>query len=67
MNPAATVAIDQSCRNSELPHDDITLCADEDEETHVTVTAASEDGTETSSLEIIIDRAVCPVTESGAV
>ena len=65
MNPAATVEIDQPCRAPELPDDHITLSPNED--THVTVTATSEDGSQTSNLAITIDRALCPVTESGAV
>jgi hypothetical protein len=65
MNPAATVEIDQPCRAPELPDDHITLSPNED--THVTVTATSEDGSQTSNLAVTIDRALCPVTESGAV
>lgn len=65
MNPAATVEIDQPCRDPELPDDHITLSANED--THVTVTVTSEDETQTSSLEIVIDRALFSVAESDAV
>ena len=65
MNPAATVEIDQPCRAPELPDDHITLSRNED--THVTVTATSEDGSQTSNLAIIIDEALYRITESGAV
>ena len=58
MNPAATVDIHQPCRNPELPDNHIRLIPDED--THVTVTATSADQTQTSSFEIIVDRALCP-------
>ena len=64
INPAATVEIDQPCHNAELPHSHITLSPNED--TRVTVTSTSDDGTQTSNFEIIIDRALCPVIESGA-
>ena len=64
MNPAATVEIAQPCRNPELPHNHITLSRTED--THATVTTTSVDGTQTSRFEIIVDRALCSVTESGA-
>ena len=57
MNPAATVEIDQPCRAPELPDDHITLSPNED--THVSVTATSEDGSQTSNLAIIIDRTLC--------
>ena len=58
MNPAATVEIDQPCRNPNLPQNHVSLSPMDD--TKVTVTATSEDGTQTTSLEIVIDRALCP-------
>ena len=64
MNPAATVEIDQPCRTPELPDDNITLSRNED--THITVTATSEDGSQTSNLAIIIDEALSRVTEPVA-
>ena len=62
MNPAATVEIDHPNRNPELPQNHITLSPAED--TCVTVTATSEDGTQASSFKIIIDRALCPTNQS---
>ena len=62
MNPAATVEIDHPHRNPDLPQNHITLSPRED--TRVTVTATSEDSTQASSLEIIIDRALCPTNHS---
>ena len=64
MNPAATVEIDQPCRNPHLPPNHITLSSTED--TKVTVTATSEDGTQTTSFEITIDRALCPANHNEA-
>lgn len=64
VNPAAAVRIAQPCRNPDLPHNHITLSPNED--THVTVTAISEDGTQISSFEISIDRALSRLSESGA-
>ena len=64
MNPAATVEIDQSCRNPALPPNHITLCAKQ--HTDVTVIATSEDGTRTSSFEIIIDQALSPANRDQA-
>ena len=65
MTPTATVEIDQPCRAPELPDNHITLSPNDD--THVTVTATSEDGSQTSKLAIIIDQALWRVTESGTV
>ena len=62
MNPAATVKIDHPNRNPDLPQNHITLSPTED--THVTVTATSEDGTQASSFEILIERAPCPTNQS---
>ena len=62
MNPAATVEIDHPNRNPDLPQNHITLSLTED--TCVTVTATSEDGTQASSFKIIIDRALCPTNQS---
>ena len=56
MNPAATVEIDHPRRKPDLPRNHVTLSPTED--THVTVTATSEDGTQASSFKIIIDRAL---------
>ena len=64
MNPAATVAIDQPCRNPNLPPNHVTLSPIED--TRVTVTATSEDGTQTTSLEIVIDQALCSASHNEA-
>ena len=64
MNPAATVAIDQPCRNPNLPQNHVTLSPIED--TRVTVTATSEDGTQTTSLEIVFDQAVCSTSHDEA-
>ena len=55
MNPAATVDIDHPHRNPDLPKNHITLSRTQD--THVTVTATSQDRTQVSSLEIVFDRA----------
>ena len=62
MNPAATVEIEHPRRKPDLPQNHITLSPTED--THVTVTATSEDGTQTSSFKIIINRALCPTNQS---
>ena len=62
MNPAATVKIDHPHRNPDLPQNHITLSPIED--TCVTVTATSEDSTQASSFEIIIDRALCPTNQT---
>ncbi len=62
MNPAATVEIDHPHRNPDLAQNHITLSPTED--THVTVTATSEDGTQASSFEILIDKALCPTNQS---
>ncbi len=62
MNPAATVEIDHPNRNPDLPQNHITLSLTED--TCVTVTATSEDGTQASSFEIVIERALCPTNQS---
>ena len=62
MNPAATVEIDHPHRNPDLPQNHITLSLAED--TCVTVTATSEDGTQASSFEIVIDRALCPTNQT---
>ena len=62
MNPAATVEIDHPNRNPDLSQNHITLSPTED--TCVTVTATSEDGTQASSFEIVINRALCPTNES---
>ena len=64
MNPAATVEIDHPCRNPDLPQNHVTLSPTED--TQVTVTATSEDGTQTSSCTVVIDRALCPTNQSEA-
>ena len=58
INPAATVTIDHPHHNTDLPQHHITLSPSED--THVTVTATSQDGTQASSFEIIIERELCP-------
>ena len=63
INPAATIDIDQSCHNVDLPYNHISLSPNAD--THVTVTARSEDGTQRSSFDITIDRALCPISEPG--
>ena len=62
MNPAATVEIEHPRRKPDLPQNHITLSPTED--THVTVTATSEYGTQTSSFKIIINRALCPTNQS---
>ena len=64
MNPAATVEIDQPCRNPNLPQNHVTLAPMED--TKVTVTATSEDGTQATSLEIVIEQALCPANHDEA-
>ena len=64
MNPAATVEIDHPCRNPGLPQDHVTLSPTED--TQVTVTVTSGDGTQTSSCTVVIDRALCPTNQSEA-
>ena len=61
MNPATTVEIDQPRRAPGLPDDHITLSGKQD--THVTVTATSEDGSQTSNVVIIIDETLYRVTE----
>ena len=48
MNPAATVEIEHPLRKPDLPQNHITLSPTED--THVTVTVTSEDGTQASSF-----------------
>ena len=62
MNPAATVNVDHPHRNPELSPNHIILSPIED--THVTVTATSKDKTEASTFKIVIDRALCPASES---
>ncbi|WP_419933220.1 cadherin-like beta sandwich domain-containing protein [Candidatus Poriferisodalis sp.] len=64
MNPAASVTIDQPCPNPDLPANHVMLC--ETCDTEVTVTATSEDGTETSSFQIVVDQALHPANRSHA-
>ena len=62
MNPAATVDIDHPQRNPDLPKNHITLSRTQD--THVTITATSQDRTQVSSFEIVIDRALSPANQT---
>ena len=63
-NPDATVEIDQSCPDPNLPANHISLCDDGD--THVTVTATSADGSQTSSFEIVIDQTLSRANDEQA-
>lgn len=64
MNPAASVEIAQPRRNPNLPSNHVMLSPTED--THVTITATSEDGTSSSSLELVIESALCPPNQDKA-